>query len=101
MGSIEKDLKTLQKEMTGKYIFLESDTSIKMPELRRLQAHGLIELKSYADNLLRISLTDEGEFYDDFKNEKRKAWFSFGLRDLIIAVSSAAVVQIINVIFNN
>jgi hypothetical protein len=99
MTNYEKDLKVLKSEIQDKRFFLETDTALPELSIRRLAAMDLIILRPFADGVLRIELTPTGEFYDDFKKEKRKEWFALGTKELIVAILGGGVVLLIGLIF--
>ena len=63
MKQFETDLKIIQSECSSKDFLLDSAISIPLPRLRFLKSMGLIEIKPFADNHLRIILTDAGTVY--------------------------------------
>lgn len=54
MKQFETDLKIIQSECSSKDFLLDSVLSIPLPRLRFLKSMGLIEIKPFADNHLRI-----------------------------------------------
>lgn len=95
MGNYKKDFKTLKAEMDGRTGLHSDNTNLSDEDLHRLRAMGLVELELNHNKIVYIQLTDQGNFFDDFENEKRKEWFALGIKELIVAVISGGIFLLI------
>lgn len=89
MKQFETDLKIIQSECSSKDFLLDSALSIPLPRLRFLKSMGLIEIKPFADNHLRIILTDAGTIYFFTKAQRHRQTITQWSINLLVAVLSA------------
>ena len=89
MKQFESDLKTIQSASAVSDLILARDLQIPPHRLQFLDALGLIELRSFYDDDLRIILTDSGVTYFFTKSDQRKQSITQWCINLLVAVFAA------------
>ena len=91
MKQFERDLREIQNKNTKRNIVSHEDLTIPLERLDYLKAQGLITITPLYDNLLRVTITDEGITYFDNKQESKKLWIMDSSKDAIIAILAALI----------
>ena len=89
MKPFEKNLLVIQSVYNSSMIFTKEAFNLSDNELTYLSAKGLIELRPFYDNKIRILLTNYGITYFDDKKDANKAFVLHWTINFGVAVMSA------------